>query len=58
MLAQAEKKHKAQLDAEESKLSALKATQQHEIEQIFEDEKTLSFIKTMRNFKQEWQSNK
>jgi len=39
------------METEASKLAALKKTQQTEVETIFEDEKTLSFIKKMRSFK-------
>jgi hypothetical protein len=40
------------------KINSLKQLHDQEVQNVFEDEKTLSFIKRMRDFKKQWQQDK
>lgn len=57
LMSQTESSFKASLQSEQKKFDALKKIHEQEVADIFEDERTLSFIKNMRGFKQQWQKD-
>ena len=48
----------AALDSEKKKTESLTKMNEKEVKDIFEDQKTLSFIQKMRSFKKNWTDNK
>ena len=48
----------AALETEKKKTESLTKMNEKEVKDIFEDEKTLSFIQKMRSFKKNWTDNK
>ena len=58
ILAQNESTFKEALANENKKYDSLKQIHDQEVTDIFEDEKTLSFIKDMRSYKKKWGEDK
>ena len=55
LMSQSESTFQASIQGEKKKIETLNSMHSQEVKDIFEDEKTLSFIKKMRQFKQDWQ---
>lgn len=47
-----------EVDAKKEEITNLQKLHDQEVQNVFEDEKTLTFIKKMRDFKKAWQTNK
>ena len=56
-MSQTESSFKASLQGEKKKFDALKKIHDQEVQDIFEDERTLAFIKDMRGYKEQWQKD-
>lgn len=57
LMSQTESSFKASLQGEQKKFDALKKIHDQEVRDIFEDERTLAFIKNMRGYKRQWQKD-
>ena len=58
ILAQTESTFKEALGNEKKKYDSLKSIHDQEVTDIFEDERTLNFIKDMRSYKKRWGEDK
>ena len=56
-MTQSESTFQASIQGEKKKIETLNNMHSQEVKDIFEDEKTLAFIRKMRTFKSDWQKN-
>jgi len=57
-MAQEKEKFSKEMQNVKEDINAINKLHDQEVQNVFEDEKTLSFIQKMRGFKKNWQQNK
>ena len=57
LISQSENTFQASIQGEKKKFETLSSMHNQEVKDIFEDDKTLMFIKKMRTFKKDWAEN-